>query len=43
MCALQMQAEHASTLLHDEEALVQSIETFITKQVCGMMGGWVGG
>ena len=33
MCALQVQAEHASTLLENEEALLQCIEKYITKQV----------
>ncbi|GAX81265.1 hypothetical protein CEUSTIGMA_g8697.t1 [Chlamydomonas eustigma] len=33
MCALQVQAEHASTLIEDPEALMQCIEEYVTKQV----------
>uniref|UniRef100_A0A7S0WQ45 Kinesin motor domain-containing protein n=1 Tax=Chlamydomonas leiostraca TaxID=1034604 RepID=A0A7S0WQ45_9CHLO len=33
MCALQIQAEHASTLTDDEEGLMGCIEKYITKQV----------
>lgn len=33
MCALQMQAEHASSLHGDDEAIMQCIERFVTKQV----------
>lgn len=34
MCALQIQAEYASTLIDNEEALMQCIEKYITRQVC---------
>lgn len=52
MCALQVQAEHASTLMDREEQLLACIEKYITKQVgrvwvdggCGWgAGGWGGG
>ncbi len=33
VCALQMQAEFASTLADDEDAILASIEKYITKQV----------
>ncbi len=33
MCALQVQAEYASSLADNEEALLQCIERYITKQV----------
>lgn len=33
MCALQIQAEHASTLNDNEEQLMLCIEKYITKQV----------
>ena len=33
MCALQIQAEHASTLLDDKESFLQCIEKNVTKQV----------
>lgn len=38
MCALQIQAEHASTMLDDEEGLMSCIERYITKQVCTAKG-----
>jgi hypothetical protein len=42
MCALQVQAEHASTLTDDEEGLMSCIEKYITKQVgtSEVMGWW---
>jgi hypothetical protein len=40
MCALQVQAEHASTLLDNEDGLLQCIEKYITKQVCATSGGF---
>ncbi len=33
MCALQIQAEHASTLNDNEEQVMNCIEKYITKQV----------
>ncbi len=33
MCALQIQAEHASTLMDDEEGIMACMEKYITKQV----------
>lgn len=33
MCALQIQAEHASTLNDNEEQIMNCIEKYITKQV----------
>ena len=33
MCALQIQAEHASTLMDDKEGFLQCIEKYVTKQV----------
>lgn len=35
MCALQVQAEYASTLIDSEEALMGCIEKYITRQVRG--------
>lgn len=32
LCALQMQAEHASSLLENEEDVIVAIERFISKQ-----------
>ena len=38
MCALQIQAEHASTLMEDLEAVMACIEKYVTKQVCEGVG-----
>jgi methionine synthase I (cobalamin-dependent) len=43
MCALQIQAEHASTLMEDAENTMQCIEKYVTKQVRRLaMGGCCG-
>ena len=42
MCALQVQAEHASTLMEDAEGMMQCIEKYVTKQVRGWRD-WRGG
>lgn len=39
MCALQIQAEHASTLNDNEEQIMLCIEKYITKQVRRRCGG----
>jgi hypothetical protein len=39
MCALQVQAEHASTLMDSEDQLLLCIEKYITKQVRAWEGG----
>ena len=43
MCALQMQAGHASTLMDDDEGIMMCVEKYVTKQVRGGWGGWAVG
>lgn len=47
MCALQMQAEHASTLMDDDEGIMLCVEKYVHKEVSVGTGvdrcGWTGG
>lgn len=39
MAALQIQAEHASSLIDQDDMIMQCIEKYVIKQVCGWVCG----